>query len=165
MSEPIGAMIRIGGRIPRRVFDQITDSEGGLGGSGVGPSYGGCSLEWEECGQVLVCGGEANYGQFDFEDDLRQAGVPFDRHCDPKYEYEGDEISFRPGLGELRAACSEGGDIYLDALSVESILNDISLDLAGMMAAFYDLSGLQLLRFRREHPLPPLEIIEEEDEC
>ena len=65
----------------------------------------------------------------------------------------------------MRAACSEEGSIYLDAASVEAILDDTSLDLPGMMARFYDLEGLKLLRFRREHPLPPLEIIEEEDEC
>jgi hypothetical protein len=165
MSEPIGAIIRIGGNLPRRLFDEITEGEPGE--PGTGPNYAGCSLEQATGGQVLVCGGEENYGQFDFEDDLRQAGVPFDRHSDPKYEYEGDEITFRPGFDLLRAACSDEGTIYLEAEAVEAILDDTTLDLAGMMTRFYDLDGLKLLRFRREHPLPPLEIIEdeEEDEC
>ena len=69
----------------------------------------------------------------------------------------------------IRWQCRVDGNLELVATSYDGTLaastqynSENAADLAGMMARFYDLDGLKLLRFRHEHPLPPLEIIEEE---
>ena len=106
----------------------------------------------------------AAYGHFDeLESYLRDQCIPYDRHADARYEYDGEEASFRAGMeGELIATATQDGIITVSASLVARYIND-GTTLAEMLAVESDdeTAGLRLTILRQAHPLPDFEFVEE----
>jgi len=126
MSDRFPAEITIGGRIPRRLLDELA---GMIASEGV-------SIDWqytldkaavqkaiEEAGAkgetVRFTDDEACYGQFeDLENWLTSHGIDFDRHSDARYEYDGENAH---GRGRKRPVIMNSDQSGNDLVSAEEV--------------------------------------------
>lgn len=156
----IPGRIQIGGRLPRPLYDSI--AEGGLDDPG---SYtpGRWCIEQVEDRPLLVCNdNEGSYPEH-LGDELKEAGVPFDWYTEgePGEGVENTMIVFRPGIGEYEALCDFDWDPILAVRNVEGILGNADRDPAGMVEELGRLDPVRAQRLLRDHPLPPLEIVDD----
>ena len=126
MSDRFPAEITIGGRIPRRLLDELA---GMIAAEAV-------SLDWQyaldkaavlaaigtaasKCETVRFTDDEAVCGQFDdLENWLTGHGIDFDRHSDARYEYDGENAY---GRGRKRPVIRNSDQSGKDLVSGEEV--------------------------------------------
>jgi hypothetical protein len=108
MSESIAAEIWIGGRVSKQLAEQLCEAICAVGVSlGWGESQFAPrtaeelleSLDFRDDVEVLhVCDVQASSGEFPLlEEFLQEHGLPYTRLTEPKYEFDGERVDFRPG--------------------------------------------------------------------
>ena len=156
------AQIYVGGRVPRSLLDKIT---GGKLEFPHNSGRGGCALETVDGRLALVCCGKPYGGEFEFEDELEEAGVPFDR-LSQFWEVDCQDdsrASFRPGAAKVEAGCDMDATPLLMASTVKAILDDPEMDPASQVQRLRGTEGVGILYLREAHPLPALELVDDLD--
>jgi hypothetical protein len=136
--------IHIGGKVPKALVPALCER---ISAEGVELEYGGGAFEPKTAEDLLKAadGGtldlydaEARYGQFeDIEEFLAKSGIAFDRHSDARYEYDAEEIKFRPGMKdpEVFEGDQEGQVMVSAATLREEVLPLLGKGEAGAAAA------------------------------
>ena len=107
MGEYYPAEIRIGGNLPARLLEGFL-SEIASAGVSVG-GFDGPALDCktaddlrqalDDQGCLVLADDQASYGQFEgLEAFCLRHGIPFDRHSDAHYEFDAENVYFRPGM-------------------------------------------------------------------
>ena len=149
--------IRIGGSLPRALYDSLT---GGQVVTEYTDQAGVWAIERLNGIESLVYSGEGA-DRFSFEDDLRRAGVPFDRYNESELDEElnpYEMLAYRPGVGEVSGGFDGQGHGDLTVAEVVEIIGDPELDPAAMVGKLRQLDSVKMHRFLRAYPLPALEI-------
>ena len=156
------ATIRIGGSVPRTTFEALTKGH-------IGPSYSGEPGVWtiDRLHGVdhLVLVEEGIDVEFPFEDQLEAQGIPYDRYNEidvEELENPYEMVAFRPGLGWEAGDFECTGMSPVSARCIRGIIEDPSLEPADMVEQLANLSNVRLDRLLVEHPLPTLEIVDDE---
>lgn len=129
MAEYISAAIHIGGPVSRAL---AADLAAVIIESGAMPEFNlpgsPGTAEWLEAavnptsGVLDLCHHEARWGCFEeLEAWLVEHGIPFDRHRDAKYEFDGTLTSFRPTLGTVERTATQDGDPTVRLVEVERV--------------------------------------------
>jgi hypothetical protein len=171
MSEPIAAEIWIGGRVSKRLAVQLCDA---VRAEGVSLEWGGGrfapkapaelldALDLRDNVQVLhACDDQANYGEFpSLEAFLQQRGLPYTRLSEPKYEFDGELVDFRPGHKASRVRTDAAGNPIVgigDVLKASSLLDKTRkvLETGKKPGRAFD-DARRILRRALPRKLPPL---------
>jgi hypothetical protein len=177
MSDHFPGEITIGGKIAAALLEEFLQEVAATGASvgdyGDTPFVGKTAEELrealDESGHLHLADAEVRYGQFEeLEAFCVQHGIPFDRHSDAKYEFDAENVSFRPGMEHPQQIFSNNnGDDLMDVDQVRPV----AAELARLVTA--ELGRNELLAAVREasrklsealppevEPLPALEIVE-----
>ncbi len=115
MGERYPAEIKIGGKVPAGLLDrflgELNSIRGRVGGYDGDPFVAETAAELRQTldddGHLCLADAEASFGQFeDLEAFCVQHGIPFDRHSDAHYEYDSENVYFRPGMESPLAVAS-----------------------------------------------------------
>lgn len=177
MSDRFPASITIGGTLTRpqalRLCRAIREDGACLdwGDGGFHPSSAQDLQAAARDGHLLLVNDQARYGEFPaLERFCRRARIPFDRHSDPSYEYDGTLLRFRPRPTPTDSSylASQDGEILVSAAKLQPLLA-LTADLPAGQRAPEIRSGCRrrLARIRRglqtimgadTPPLPPFSI-------
>jgi hypothetical protein len=121
MSDLIPATIEIGGDIPRRLVEGLCEAIGVdrpcLRGLLTWPQGEADLLKGVgDSGTLVLQDDEARLGEFDaIERFCVENQVAFDRHSEARYDYNAENVSFRPGMKEpqVNMATADGDDFVL----------------------------------------------------
>jgi hypothetical protein len=108
MADYMGAVIHIGGRVPKSLLPKLCRR---IAAANVLTDWGGevvcpgkasdlLALRRERDGAMLLSlfADDALWGEFtELEAFLQKHGISYDRLTDPRYEYDGEIVCFRPG--------------------------------------------------------------------
>jgi hypothetical protein len=109
MSDYFPGSIEIGGKVPKALAQELVDAVVNAGAA-EGDDWGGEGWEpetpedllksaKESGGTLRLCNDQARYGEFDeLEEFCRLNGIAYSRHSDAKYEYDAENVEFRPGM-------------------------------------------------------------------
>jgi hypothetical protein len=124
MADYFPAQIRIGGAIPHTLTDQLAKviAHAGVswewGGSDFSPQTA-CDLATGIAPQTKLLqlyDLQARYGWFEkLEGWLAEHDIPFDRQSDTRYEFDGQAVSFRPGIGTITYCATQDGGATVPA--------------------------------------------------
>ena len=172
MSDRFAAQITVGGTIKRSLVEELC---GVISQSGAGPDWeGGCEPQNEadllelvgENGTMVLHDCQACYGQFDdLEQFLEEHEIPFDRHSEAKYEYDGELVKYRPGHGCDVFEATQDGRVCVKVAEVEDIVRRLdSVETLGKRELLRlveevrdDLRGVMAMDVP---PVPPFVIVE-----
>lgn len=114
--------IVIGGPMKRSVIEEIVGEC--LGGSGSLDMGEDQTIEdLLDDGHIVVEDDQLRGGTFDFEEELVEAGIPFDRQAGRHYTWDPSLRRFRPGIGDFEHTNDEDGDSwYIDVEKVRKAL-------------------------------------------
>ena len=175
MGEYYPAEIRIGGKVPATLLEGFLSEIASAGisvGGYDGPAFD-CknaddlrqSLDDQGC--LVLADNQASYGQFEgLEAFCITNDIPFDRHSDAHYEFDAQNVRFRPGMEHPAQVCSNNcGDDLMDADKVRPVARALArlatarLDREGLLAAVRKASRKLNKALPPEvEPLPPLEL-------
>src|SRR5207244_3871454 len=111
--------IQIGGSVSRALAEglakAITDARVSLewGGTDFSPEAADGLLVGVDADTKLLqlYDDQAKYGWFEeLEAWLAEHNICFDRQSDARYEFDGQAVSFRPGLGTITSTATQDGD-------------------------------------------------------
>ena len=113
MADYFAGEIRIGGKLPADLLEEFL-GELNSSGAKVG-GYDGAPVACknaeelrhalDENGHLFLVNDEARYGMFEeLEDFLCEHDIPYDRHSDARFEWDAENVTFRPGM-ERRWKC------------------------------------------------------------
>jgi hypothetical protein len=177
MGERYPGEITIGGKVPAAVLDellgQVAATNVSVGGYD-GPAFECHSAEelskvLDESGHLFLVDAEASYGQFEeLEVFCVEHGIPFDRHSDAKYEFDCQNVYYRPGMERPVAVASN--NCQEDLTDVDKV-RPVARELARLATAKVSHEELlaAVVKAGKEldealppevEPLPPLEIVE-----
>ena len=155
--------IHIGGRLSRSLVNTVTGGKFGEPGT---YEAGVWCIEEIEGRPLLVCNDNTGLKLDDCEEAWPEANLAFDWYSEgrPLYGIENELIASRPGVGEKRVICDFdwGLPLSVSVEEIEAIIDDPKLDRAGVIDQLRNTWGMQLALFLRDHPLPALEIVEDE---
>jgi hypothetical protein len=176
MSDRFPGEIRIGGNVPADLLEEFLgeiEASGAKVGGYDGSAFTGGTAE-ELCraldgnGHLFLVDDEARYGTFEeLEDFLCEHGIPYDRHSDARFEWDAENVKFRPGMDRPLETPSNGnGDELLRADGIRPIVKELArLATAGLtkdelLAAVRKASRkLKRLLPPEVEPLPPLQVV------
>jgi hypothetical protein len=118
--------IKIGGKVSRAkvagLLEKIRDERAGLeyGDGEFVPSAVEDLVNATKNGVICLFDDQARYGCFEMESWLKENEVAYDRHSDGLYEYDAEEVYFRPGHEIVsRFATQDGNEtIHRDAAAL-----------------------------------------------
>jgi len=130
MADRFSAKIEIGGTITKHQAQGLITV---IRHSGASHEWGDAPFKPEtikdivelvrEDGILELVDHEARYGEFpDLEDYLVASQIPFDRHSDAQYEYDGELVSYRPETGRITHTATEDGNRMVDYVTVRNAL-------------------------------------------
>jgi len=175
MGEYYPAEIRIGGNLPARLLEEFlaeVRSTGATAGGFDGPTFNCKNADdlrqtRDEQGRLVLADDQASYGQFEGLEGLCiKNGIPFDRHSDAHYEFDAENVYFRPGMKHPAQVSSNNcGDDLMAADEVRTVakalvrLANAKLTKEKLRAAVAK-AGRKLKRLvpPEVEPLPPLEV-------
>ncbi len=179
MADNFPGEITIGGKVPANLLEEFLgelDSTGAKVGGYDGAEFDAKTAHdlrqaLDENGHLFLADAEARYGQFEeLEAFCVQHGISFDRHSDARYEFDAENVYFRPGMkGPLVVRSDNDGDDLLDI----SLVRPIARELVGVVAAAATnrkkllaavtktIRALNKLLQPEVEPLPQLQIIGE----
>ena len=179
MADSFPGEIMIGGKVPAALLEEFLGKIGSTGAKVGG--YDGVEFDaktaedlrraLDEDAHLFLVDDQARYGQFEeLEAFCVQHGISFDRHSDARYEFDSENVYFRPGMkGPLVIRSDNDGDDLLDI----SLVRPIARELVGVVAAAATnrkkllaavtktIRALNKLLPPEVEPLPQLEIIGE----
>jgi hypothetical protein len=176
MGEYYPAEIRIGGNLPAQLLEEFfaeIRSTGATAGGFDGPAFDCKNADdlrqtRDEQGRLVLADAEASYGQFEgLEVFCLRHGILFDRHSDAHYEFDAENVYFRPGMKHPAQVSSNNcGDDLMAADEVRTVakalvrLAKAKLTKEKLLAAVAK-AGRKLKRLLppEVEPLPPLEVI------
>jgi hypothetical protein len=177
MSEPIPAEIEIGGQFPASLVEDLlsaidedgaaTDWDGDRVPQSTDELLKAVAEDTDGQRHLRLCYSDANYGQFpSLEGFLREHQVPYDRHSDAKYEYDGELVRYRPGMPSPRVFhASQDGQILVPASDLAPLLALLDVDLmatgvaVGVQNTIEAASRLRFLVGLNVPELPAFEIV------
>ena len=120
-------------------------------------------------GHLVLADAEASYGQFEeLEAFCVEHGIPFDRHSDAHYEFDAQNVYFRPGMRNPESVPSNNaGDDLFSADAVRPVVKELTrVVTAGLTREKLKAAAVKIIRHLNSllppeiEPLPPLEIVE-----
>jgi hypothetical protein len=178
MADCFPGEIKIGGSVPTALVDeflrQVSCAGGSVGGYD-GPAFDcrdaeGLREALNESGHLVLADPEARYGQFEeLEQWCVRHGVAFDRHSDAKWEYDAENVRFRPGMKHPVVVPSDNcGSDLVDADRIRPVAQKLARLAVGRVSKDRLLAALRKACRKLDRllppqvaPLPPLEIVEE----
>ena len=121
----------------------------------------------DEDGHLFLVNDQARYGMFEeLEDFLCQHGIPFDRHSDARFEFDAENVMFRPGMKRpVEMPSNNDGDALLDVERLRPVARQLARLATGrltkdkLLAAVKKASKkLTELLPPEVEPLPPLQV-------
>ncbi len=130
MSDRFATQISIGGKIPRKVAEElcgVISSEGlslGWDGEPFEPKKPEDLVEADKDTGLTLYDVERAWGSFDdLEEFLVEHGIAFDRSHEPKYEYDGELVMFRPGMRVAEVFTADtSGKILVRAEELQNVI-------------------------------------------
>lgn len=177
MGEYYPGEITIGGKIPAALLEEFLREAMSTGAS-VGDyeeaAFAAGTVEellkaLDEDGHLVLADPQASYGQFEeLEAFCIRNGIPFDRHSDAHYEFDAENVRFRPGMDRpARVTSDNAGDDLTDADEIRAVARELvrlttaGLDGEGLLAAVMKASvELNEALPPEVEPLPPLKVVE-----
>tara|TARA_B100001778_G_scaffold334952_2_gene349501 strand:- start:19348 stop:19896 length:549 start_codon:yes stop_codon:yes gene_type:complete len=93
------------------------------------PRHGHVSIEevpelLNDSGMLVGKDDQARYGEFEeVEAACREAGIGYSRHSSARYEYDAEQVEWRPGMEEAHLCfANDGGNLYLQEETARRIL-------------------------------------------
>jgi hypothetical protein len=175
MGEYYPGEITIGGKIPADLLEGFL-REATSAGASVGDyeeaAFAAETVEellkaLDEDGHLVLADAQASYGQFEgLEAFCIRNGIPFDRHSDAHYEFDAENVYFRPGMEHpARVLSDNAGDDLTDADKIRAVARELArlttagLDGEGLLAAVLTASEeLNVALPSEVEPLPPLKV-------
>lgn len=148
MADRFPAVIRIGGTLTKEQAQGLITA---IRTTGFCADWGDSYFEPETIKDIVdivepdgileLMDDQACYGVFpDLETFLTANQIPFDRHSDAKYEYDGEVVSYRPETGTVRHNATQDGDCTVPYKDVRNALN--ALEEENIVKAKYILDNL-----------------------
>jgi hypothetical protein len=128
MADRFAGEITIGGEVPAALLEDFLGeamSTGALVGDYDGSPFAAKTAEelrqaLDEKGHLKLVDAEANCGMFEeLEGFLCEHDIPFDRHSDAQYQFDGENAVFRSGMQcPLIMLCDKSGDsmVFMDQI-------------------------------------------------
>ena len=122
----------------------------------------------DENGHLFLADNQARFGMFEeLEGFLCEHGIPFDRHSDARYEFDAENVRFRPGMDRpLEVPSNDAGDNLMDVDMIRPVAKELARLAAGklthdkLLAAVQEASGkLNEVLPPEVEPLPPLQVV------
>jgi hypothetical protein len=131
MADRMGGQIWIGGKVPRALVPELCcliNNEGvslEWGGGNFSPGSEDDLLEaCNEDGVLWFCDDQARWGEFEeLEPFLREHKLAFTRRTEPKYEYDGELVDFRPSVVDECVTIDGSGNPMIKASELNSVKN------------------------------------------
>jgi hypothetical protein len=176
MGEYYPGEITIGGKVPAALLDEFLSAAASTGAS-VGDYeeavFAAGTVEellkvLDEDGHLRLADAQASYGQFEeLEAFCVEHGIPFDRHSDAKYEFDAENVYFRPGMKAPESVPSNNaGDDLFSADAVRPVVKELTkVVTAGLTREKLKAAAVKIIRHLNSllppevEPLPPLEIV------
>jgi len=176
MGEYYPGEITIGGKVSAALLDRFLGELKSAGGRTGG--YDGDPFEAKDAdelrlaldndGLLVLADPEASYGRFEeLEAFCVEHGIPFDRHSDAKYEFDAENVYFRPGMKAPESVPSNNaGDDLFSAEAVRPVVKELTkVVTAGLTREKLKAAAVKIIRHLNSllppevEPLPPLEIV------
>ncbi len=131
MADRFPAVITIGGRIPRRLLDELA---GVIADQGLCDGWGDRYLDKKKIMEDIVSAADqtlpvqyvndqARYGEFeDLESWLTNHGIDFDRHNDARYEYDAENVYGRGRKQPAITGSNQNGEDVIGAGEIRRTL-------------------------------------------
>jgi len=176
MGEYYPAEIRIGGNLPARLLEgflsEIASTGVSVGGFD-GPAFDCKTADdlhqaLDDQGRLVLADDQASYGQFEGLEGLCiKNGIPFDRHSDGHYEFDAENVYFRPGMKHPAQVSSNNcGDDLMSADEVRTVAKELArlattgVNKERLLAAVLKVSRkLKKVLPPEVKPLPPLKVV------
>ena len=122
----------------------------------------------DENGHLFLVNNQARFGMFEeLEGFLCEHGIPFDRHSDARYEFDAENVRFRPGMDRpVEVPSNDTGDDLMDADVIRPVAKELArlaearLTKDKLLAAVQEASRkLNKVLPPEVEPLPPLQVV------
>ena len=122
----------------------------------------------DENGHLFLVNDQARYGMFEeLEDFLCEHDIPYDRHSDARFEWDAENVTFRPGMERpLEMPSNKDGDTLLRMDQIRPLAKELArlatakLTKGKILAVVRKASRkLNKLLPPEVEPLPPLQIV------
>jgi hypothetical protein len=179
MSDHMAAEIWIGGKIPA---SEVAGLCAAIGSEHVALDWGEGNFAPTSAQELLnaydgehlhLCDDQAAWGEFEaLETHLREHNVPFDRRSEGKYEYDPEQVTFRPNSGSEVYTTTAAGNPTVAVASLQPVLEVLDsfhqwlqagkISKAGALRRVQRLQKLLRATLPQEAtPLEPFEIVED----
>ena len=136
MSDYFAGEIRIGGNVPADLLEEFLgelESSGAKVGGYDGAAFA-CRTADElrqavdENGHLFLVDDQARFGMFEeLEGFLCEHDIPYDRHSDARFEFDAENVRFRPGMERpLTVPSNDAGDDLADAGMIRPIAKELA---------------------------------------
>lgn len=176
MGEYYPGEITIGGKVPAKLLEQFLgeiNSAGVRAGGYDGDPFDAADADGlrralDDDGHLVLADAEASYGQFEeLEAFCVGHGIPFDRHSDAKYEFDAENVYYRPGMKNPESVRSNNaGEDLFSAEAVRPVVKELTkVVTAGLNREKLKAAAVKIIRHLNSllppeiEPLPPLEIV------
>ena len=177
MADHFPGEITIGGKVPADLLEaflgELNSAEAKVGGYDGADAAFQSARELREAlnndGHLFLVDDQAQCGMFeDLEAFCVKHGIAFDRHSDAKYEYDAENVYFRPGMKEPESVPSNNdGEALLRVETIRPVAKELARLVTTTLtrekvlaAAKKVIRHLNSLLPPEVEPLPPLEIVE-----
>jgi hypothetical protein len=165
MGEYYPGEITIGGKVPAALLEEFlgeVESTGALGGDYEGSPFDAKTAEelreaLDQSGHLTIVNEEARFGQFEvLEGFLREHGIPFDRHSDARYEWDAENVMFRPGMRRpVEVASNSDGDDLMGVKKLRPVAKELARLATARMPKDKMLAAVRKASRRLNKLLPP----------
>jgi hypothetical protein len=136
MADRFAGEITIGGNVPAALLEEFLEevrSTGALVGDYEGSPFEATSAEQlrqalDGSGHLNLVDAEAHYGMFEeLEGFLCAHDIPFDRHSDGQYEFDAENVVFRPGMERpLEMLADKSGNTLVRVDEVRPVATELA---------------------------------------
>ena len=122
----------------------------------------------EENGHLFLADDQARFGMFEeLEGFLCEHNIPFDRHSDARYEFDAENVRFRPGMDRPLDVPSNGtGDDLMDVNMIRPVAKELARLAVGKLTKDKLLAAVKKASRKlnkvlppKVEPLPPLQVV------
>jgi len=176
MSDYFAGEIRIGGNVPADLLEEflgeLESSGAKVGGYDGSPVTCRNAEELrralDENGHLFLVDDQARFGMFEeLEGFLCEHDIPYDRHSDARFEFDAENVRFRPGMERpLTVPSNDAGDDLMDVSMIRPIAGELArlaiatLTKDELTAAVQEASRkLNEVLPPEVEPLPPLRVV------
>ena len=176
MGERYPAEITIGGTLSAKLLDRFLgklNSAGARVGGFDGDPFDAKDVDelrksLDEDGHLVLADAEASYGQFEeLEAFCVKHKIAFDRHSDAHYEFDAQNVYFRPSMKAPKSVPSNNaGDDLFSSAAVRPVVKELTrVVTAGLTREKLKATAVKIIRHLNSllppevEPLPPLEIV------